>query len=59
MTLKEYVRGRLDAGATVGQAWRDAERDRWHAPWYYVAKIHREWRRERGDAPRSPQEEEQ
>jgi hypothetical protein len=56
MTLREYVRGRLDAGATVEQAWRDAKRDRWHAPWNYVAKIHREWLLEK-DAPRSHQEE--
>ena len=47
MTLKTYIRRQLDKGMTVEQAWRAAEKDRWHVAWNYVVKVARDWQREK------------
>lgn len=46
-TLKAFVRARLAAGRTLEQAWHDAEIELWYAPWNYVQKIGRDWKRDK------------
>ena len=46
MTLKKFIRRCLETGLTAEQAWRKAEAERYKAPWNYVNKIHRDWKRE-------------
>lgn len=51
MTLKDYIRRRLDDGMSAEEAWRAAERERdWLVGWNYVRKIARDWQREKDAA---------